>query len=84
MGSPQLGPWPWRAAVPAGIRRTGSAGGRGKGGEATRDSPRLDLGAWLGEKRLPAGGPRLPAAAAGALAQARRLPGGLREQDSEQ
>jgi hypothetical protein len=26
-----------------------------KGGETTRDSPRLDLGAWLGEKRLPAG-----------------------------
>jgi hypothetical protein len=55
MGSPQLGPWPWRVAVPAGIRRTGSTGGRGKGGEATRDPPRLDLGAWLGEKRLPAG-----------------------------
>jgi hypothetical protein len=26
-----------------------------KGGETTRDSPRLDLGAWLEEKRLPAG-----------------------------
>jgi hypothetical protein len=50
-----LGPWPWRVAVPAEIRRTGGAGGRGKGGETTRDSPRLDLGAWLGEKRLPAG-----------------------------
>jgi hypothetical protein len=50
-----LSPCPWRVAVPAEIQRTGGAGGRGKGGEATRDSPRLDLGAWLGKKGLPAG-----------------------------
>jgi hypothetical protein len=53
--SSQLGLPGRPAAVRPKFRRAGGAGGRGKGGEVTRESPRLDLGARLGKKWRPAG-----------------------------
>jgi hypothetical protein len=44
----QCVPWPWPAAREAGIRRLRRGDWPGKVGKTTRDSPRFDLGAWLG------------------------------------
>jgi hypothetical protein len=43
MGKMQLGPWSWRAAVLAKIRRARGAGRPGKVGMMTRDSPATGL-----------------------------------------